>query len=261
VGFNARGWVGMLVAVLFCGNPAAGLAGDQDSQITVLMINTAAVREPVLRNAETSAARIFRAAGIDIVWVNCGAREEAVDEECGQVLSSNEFVVHIVPSGRTSSDLVFGVAFLGEDGKGKYANIFFDRVQEAHRELGAEISGLVGMVAAHELGHLLLGFHAHSCAGIMTAVWKESVVSQMQMGSLWFTHEQALRMRARIDEGRRMLVRLRDVDGKTPSGQPPAERRYVYGRYVCGATFEGIQPSGACGLLAAEDGASLRRLR
>lgn len=256
MGFNAGGWLGMMVAVLFCGNPAAGLVGDRDSQITVLMTNSAGVREPVLRQAEAEAARIFHAARIDIVWVNCGAREDPIDEDCSRVPGSNEFVVHIVPSGKTSSDLVFGVAFLGEDGKGTYANIFYDRVKEAHRELGAEISRLVGMVAAHELGHLLLGFHAHTCAGIMTAVWKENVVSQMQMGNLWFTREQALRMRARIDDGRRMLVSLKEADGETPSGQPPGRRRYV-----CGATFEGIQPWGTCGLPAAEDGASLRRLR
>lgn len=259
--FKAAGCVGVLSAVLFCASLAAGLTSDRDSQITVLMTNGASVRESVLRDAEVEAARIFRDAGIAISWVNCTAGKNPFNKNCDGIPGTNEFEVHIVPNGKTKSDLVFGVAFLDEDGRGKYANIFYDRVTEAHRQLGAEISTLVGMVAAHEIGHLLLGLHAHSNAGIMTAVWRENVVNQMQTGTLWFTHQQAQRMRARIEDGRRpTLVSVSGTDGDTPSGQP-GRRRYVYGRHACGVTFEGIQPWEWCGLPATEGGASQRRLR
>ena len=63
--------------------------------------------------------------------------------------------LHIVPTGKTSSDLVFGLAFLDERGVGKYSDVFLDRIEEACAESGADLSRLLGAVAAHELGHLL----------------------------------------------------------------------------------------------------------
>jgi hypothetical protein len=116
--------------------------------------------------------------------------------------------LQIAAKGRTSSDLVFGVAFLAQDGDGKYSNVFYDRVERAHSDFGAPVSRLLGAVSAHELGHLLLGSHAHSNAGIMTPVWKEEVLRRMEMGSLLFNSDQATRMRTRIRRGERTLVSM-----------------------------------------------------
>jgi hypothetical protein len=115
-------------------------------------------------------------------------------------------VLHIVPTGKTSSDLVFGLAFLDEDGRGKYGDVFYNRIAEAHHESGANLSLLLGTVAAHELGHLLLGSHAHSYAGVMTPVWRGDVLRRMDMGRLLFTPEQASVMKARIGGQEMSLV-------------------------------------------------------
>lgn len=56
---------------------------------------------------------------------------------------------------------MFGVAFLAEDGSGKQSDIFFDRIDKAHRANGTSTSSLLGAVTAYELGHLLPGSHAH----------------------------------------------------------------------------------------------------
>jgi hypothetical protein len=106
--------------------------------------------------------------------------------------------LHIVPTGKTSTDSVFGVSFLGEDGSGKYSNVFYERVAEAHHEWGANLAALLGTVAAHELGHLLLGSHAHSYIGIMAPVWEGESLRQIAMGGLHFTQEQSSLMRTRL---------------------------------------------------------------
>jgi hypothetical protein len=110
-------------------------------------------------------------------------------------------VLHIVPTGKTSSDLVFGLSFLGEDGDGKYSDVFLDRIEETRRASGKDLSRLLGTVAAHELGHLLLGNHAHSLAGVMTPIWKEKTLRYADMGCLLFTREQAALMRTRLEAG------------------------------------------------------------
>jgi hypothetical protein len=203
VGFNCG--AGLLLIVLLSGEMAAGRVGEKGAQIRVLVSNSVRMSGSVLNHAEEEAARIFRTAGIDIVWVNCPGGFVLASDACRHVPGFNEFVMHIVANGRTSSGLVFGVSFLDSDGAGKYSDVFYDRVEEAHRKSGEDISQLLGTVAAHELGHLLLGTNAHSCSGIMAPVWKKDILRQMEMGNLLFSSEQASRMRARIgDRGIRM---------------------------------------------------------
>lgn len=190
MGFNCS--AGLLVIVLLSGNMAAGRVGEEGSEIRVLVNNSVRMSGSVLNHAEQEAARIFRTAGIDIVWVNCPGGFVLASDVCRHVPRSNEFVMHIVANGRTSSDLVFGLSFLGQDGAGKYSDVFYDRVAEAHRESGEDISQLLGTVAAHELGHLLLGSNAHSCSGIMAPVWRKDILRQMEMGNLYFSSETSI---------------------------------------------------------------------
>lgn len=165
--------------------------------ITVLVHNSTTLSAEIVKEAESETARIFRSAGIAITWVNCFAGGEK--EVCRQTLGPRQVVLHIVPTGKTSSDLVFGLAFLDDRGSGKYSDVFLDRIEEACRQSGMNLSRLLGTIAAHELGHLLLGSRAHSYAGVMTAVWKEKTLRYESMGLLLFTAEQSSLMRARIE--------------------------------------------------------------
>jgi hypothetical protein len=196
--FGSNCCVGLLAIVLLSGNLSASRGSKEDSEITVLVNNSAGLSSNILKQAEVEASRIFRAAGLDVVWVDCSSGTVGADSACSRAPRSNEFVLHIVSQGRTSSDLVFGLAFLAQNGDGKYSDVFYDRVLEAHRDSGVDVSNLVGTVAAHELGHLLLGSHAHSYDGIMSPVWTREVLRRMEMGNLQFNSDQASRMRARI---------------------------------------------------------------
>jgi hypothetical protein len=198
MGFRFNG-VGLQLVVLLWGSIAGASNGDPAVPgITVLVNDTAQISPSVLHKAELEAARIFRSAGIEITWVNCAGGIATVYEVCHQVPGANQFVLHIVPRGRTSTDLVFGLAFLGQDGSGKYCDAFFDRIEEATHDLGTSVSQLLGTVAAHELGHLLLGSHAHSRWGIMEPAWKEESLREIGMGTLLFSREQSRLMKTRI---------------------------------------------------------------
>jgi len=188
MGFTS-GWGLALGSVLLWGSVAA--AQDRNSGITVLVNDSAGVKPSVLRKAEREAGQLFDAAGIEIQWVNC-----AETDECRHMLGPKEFVLHIVHGGRTRSDFVFGEAFLGEDGRGQYCDIFFDRLQQTQGDVNLAL--LLGAVSAHELGHLLLGSHSHSGIGIMEPRWRQEDLRNVGMGRLLFTPEQARSMRNRI---------------------------------------------------------------
>jgi hypothetical protein len=183
-----------LGSVLLC---AVGAAGQ--SSVTVVVNNSARVRSDVLSKAEAETARLFQEAGISIHWLHCGETDA-----CRRRPLHNELILHVVPTGKTQSDFVFGEAFLGEDGRGQYCDVFFDRIKAAQENTDG--GRLLGVVAAHELGHLLLGSRAHSRVGIMEPIWEQESVRKLGMGLLLFTPDQARFMRRRIAEEDRLQV-------------------------------------------------------
>ncbi len=179
---------------------SAGTLDQNKPEITIFVYNTARVSPRDLALAQQQATMIFRQAGIATAWVDCTAA--SLKGAC-QPAGPGQFIVHIVARGKTSSDAVFGLAFLGNDGTGKYSDVFYDRIEKMHRDSGASPARLLGTVAAHEIGHLLLGSQSHSAMGVMSARWRGEEMRRVSMGGLRFTSEQASRMRARIDDSQR----------------------------------------------------------
>lgn len=206
MGFKEKRWVGITAVLLWS---ALGVAQSDSSGITVMVIDSAKVPSAVLQKAEAEAERIFRNSGVEIRWVNCLKKGEKRD--CHHTPGTNEFMLHIVPDGKTQSDMVFGEAFLGEDGTGKYADVFFSRVRAAAETPELNTSELLGAVTAHELGHLLLGSRSHSKTGVMEAVWKQDSLRRIWMGSLLFTREQAQAMQRRVDTATPSLMAVRGL--------------------------------------------------
>lgn len=199
MGFPSKRGLGLRLAVLLLVSmSAAADTANETPGIEVLVYESSLTSPSVLQQAEVEAHRIFRRAGIEIVWVNCSIASRLAVEACHSVAGPDKFVLRLVSAIGSPDDIVFGVAFVGQDGNGKYSDIFLDRVENAHRQLGVSLSRMLGTVAAHELGHLLLGSHAHSVLGIMAPQWDQGRLRQMDMGNLLFTSEQASRMKARI---------------------------------------------------------------
>jgi hypothetical protein len=198
MGFTLKAYLGSGLLFLIPGPLlSAGTIDQNNAEITIFVYNTARVSLPDLSLAEQQASMIFRQTGIVTAWVNCSAA--SLKGPC-RPSGPSQFILHIVAHGKTSSDTVFGVAFLGTDGTGKYSDVFRDRIEKLHRDSGISPARLLGTVAAHEIGHLLLGSRSHSATGLMSAHWREEELRRVSMGGLRFTSEQASRMRARIDD-------------------------------------------------------------
>src|SRR5579863_2392926 len=98
--------------VLLWGSGAVAQMTDLKA-IVVIMQDDTGMASSVQRRAEGDVSSVLRAAGIQVVWINCQKRNH--DNDCGHVLGPSEFEIHIVPTGKTRSELVFGEAFLGEN--------------------------------------------------------------------------------------------------------------------------------------------------
>ena len=197
MGFNFKTVAAVLLFAIFAGMLASAQTDVHNTVgITILVYNDGKLPPSQLSAAERQASFIFRRAGVVVEWLTClDASGEAA--ACRHLSPGAQFVLSIVHEERVSNDIVFGAAFLSNDG-GKYCDIFMDRIERLHHETGVEISDLLGAVMAHEIGHLLLGSHSHSPFGIMTARWQKETLDCVSMGWLFFNSDQASRMRRRI---------------------------------------------------------------
>ena len=193
--FTLRWFWGMASVVLLCAIAAAE-TGANSSQVRVLVYRTVPVPGAILERARIEALRIFHAAGIQLLWVNCSY--EIPNPACRVEATGTVLYLHIVAGTRSSNDMVYGEAFVAEDGGGNLADLFFDRIKNAERTFGIDPGRLLGTVAAHEIGHLLLGSHAHWPIGIMTPIWEGDSLRFVGMGALFFTPNQMIRMRERL---------------------------------------------------------------
>ena len=138
-------------------------------------------------------------AGVDVSWVNCERRFPLSNTHCLDDAQNSDLILRIVPNARTYTSEVFGVSFLDEVGQGTYADVFLTPIQQMtalDRELS--LDAILGDVIAHELGHLLLGNHAHSVQGIMRARWQADQLHGLSAGRLFFTTDQAAQLRNNV---------------------------------------------------------------
>jgi len=167
-----------------------------DQAVTVAVYDDVQLSSDVLSNAEQEATRVFDKAGVRTLWILCKSNSEPdPDSRCQNHAHPTHLALRIVPRAWKTSDSIFGVAFLSEDGTGAYGDVFYDSVEKLHRDWNVSLPRVLGHVIAHELGHLLLGSNAHSRQGIMRPDWHGDELRRASMGDLLFTAEQARSMR------------------------------------------------------------------
>lgn len=177
----------------------SGQAGA-GTRVTISVYNDAEVSADVVGRAEEQASRIFQRAGIEVTWLNC--RIPAASEEASQACREAVFPEHLhlrivrKPLGLKGETL--GISFQANDGSGCYADLFYEPMEQLHENDGVDIASLLGYVAAHEIGHLLLGRNSHSATGIMHARWTANELASAKTRELVFSEQESRRMKAKL---------------------------------------------------------------
>jgi hypothetical protein len=173
----------------------SGQLEGEHPAITVRLENWAEASAVQLSGAQNAAAKIFRAAGIEINWQLVLSRISSPERRTGATLLM-----------RISRSQDFGYAepsigFRWERGPNDFlAIVFLDRVEKLARrwDVRSETAAVLGCAMAHELAHLLLGSE-HSSDGIMRAEWNSKAVRLAARLELQFTAGQAAAMREQLN--------------------------------------------------------------
>jgi hypothetical protein len=159
--------------------------------LMVLVQDDASVPANTLESGKEKARRVFQHMDVEIIWLEHGdARLE------DPAVLRSLVVVHLVAREMTdrtkTADSVFGMASPGTH----LVIVFYNRIENLSRTGDhKDTACILGHVVAHEIGHLLLGPHAHSLAGIMQAVLNTELAGR---GWLFFTASQAQLIRAKL---------------------------------------------------------------
>jgi hypothetical protein len=201
------------------GYPAAA---ESELVVSVAVYNYAAVSEATLVKWEAETQRIFAKAGVEVGWRNCiilGKRVECPPRD--HSLLAARIVLRILPSPMvkrlTAAKSEGGFATrCPSDVLVCHAYIFYDRAQDLVRDgAGVDLSQILSVMAAHEMGHLLLGADSHSRVGIMRSKWGPPDFQAAASGQVIFTAQQAEQLQAELRK-RMALGR-----GRADAGEPP----------------------------------------
>jgi hypothetical protein len=176
------------------------VSGAKAGTITVRVYNSAHVPAPKLVAARRTAEAVFRDTGLKVIFRLCGAQSSLADpiDPCSEPLQPSEFVVRVIDAPVFNPALhpeAFGVAYVvQETNRGWLATVFSDRIGGAASRVGVEADTLLGLVIAHEIGHLLLGVGYHGETGVMRADWPDDLLGGAR-GQWHFSRLEAAAMR------------------------------------------------------------------
>ncbi len=157
--------------------------------VRVVLHDDAGVPVETVDRARQELSRVFRKSNIPFAWIGT----DACEGSCLRIR-----IVSKSLGGKSSNRQVVGIAPGTRELRGKLAYVFYDRILVYSAELGLDASQMLGHVMAHELGHLLLPYGAHSLTGIMRPAWDRPQVNGATSGTLTFTSDQAELIRTRL---------------------------------------------------------------
>lgn len=182
------------IAVVFLS--ASLTAQTQTPTLKIHLYNDAGVSAKIVLQAKDRASEIFRQAGVITKWYDCSPKTASVPG-CDS-LEPDTISIRIRRDTGQIGEGIFGAAFLGNDGHGQYADIFFDRIRRLSEDWKVSLPALFGYIVVHEIGHLLLGPNAHTWLGIMKASWTHEQLEKIGRGELWFSDKESKAMRERL---------------------------------------------------------------
>jgi len=164
-------------------------------RVGVLVRNLSDVSEETLLKGEAGCGEVFRAAGIEIAWMNAAGNVNWN----GPDVVIRAAIVPRAPKSRGSD--VFGIAAPSKP-DGIQLFIYYDKILALSWLTGLPVHVVVSVAFAHEIGHILLQSTEHSLAGVMRSEWGGRDLNEFEGGVLRFVPQESARMRSYVLSGR-----------------------------------------------------------
>ncbi len=164
----------LLVGVMVVLASASALAQPRDAiALTVRIHDYAHLPIESLESAQEQVQQLYADIGVHTIWATSLRPTESPDPPIAR--DSEELLINILPfpmSRRLGvAEQILGLAVGTPLERGKVAYVLFDRVRRVAATSARQPADVLGVIIAHELGHLLLPHGSHSPIGLMRGVW------------------------------------------------------------------------------------------
>ena len=184
---------------------------DPELRFQVLVYNYAGVSPGTLSHAKQEAGRMYGQIGVAVEWRDCPlpAEEGQPEPLCGLPSAPTRLSLRLLSNSMgqrvTPRYDVLGWAFLPANGSfGLTANVFVGRAWQRADVCPLSRSLVLGLLMAHELGHLLLGRPEHAVSGAMSVPLMKGCPESMSRGrkslprDVFFLSQQAGQIRDHV---------------------------------------------------------------
>lgn len=186
--------VGGLAALV----PVGSLAAPAAPTLVVKVYDLTGVSEVEMARARETMRAILGLAGVNAVWRDCAAieRSDRASTVCAHPRAPEELVIRIVAAGPNAVADVLGFSAVDvRQASPSLATVLADRVGLIAAQTQADRGHLLGLVIAHEIGHLLLGSNGHGDSGLMRPHWNGEELRRDQPTDWVFSRAEARRLR------------------------------------------------------------------
>lgn len=171
--------------------------------VVVFAYDYAKVPDRELREATKVAAKIFERIGVELDWRNCPVETTEATHECQGPLPMKPIYLRIIRRTEDQRQMSNGIALgnalhPGNAVEGANASVFVDRVEEIAALSSFSSAIVLGMAAAHEVGHLLLPTGRHHRTGLMRFAFRRAELHSAHNKRLGFTRKQAKLIREAV---------------------------------------------------------------
>ena len=192
--------VGCVVALLAL---PVSLRADAPLRLVVRLYNGVSLAGVDIDAARGAAESILRDTGIEVSFRYCRMASPGGGawDNCEEPRKPGEIVVRIInapdPSVALDLDALGSSYVLKSTDQGWLATVYADSVASAASRAGVDRRTLMGLVLAHEVGHLLLG-PGHASAGLMSAQWPDAALRRGAQSNWRFSTDEAATMQERL---------------------------------------------------------------
>ncbi len=169
--------------------------------VTIRVYDLYGLSPQVRQEALAMASEALDHAGVQAIIVDCSLRPAAI--ACTTSVAEGELVLRILRHPREGAH-VLGEAVVG--GANTIATIYAAAIADRSRRNGVPLAMIAGRVAAHEIGHLLIGTNVHATHGLMRPSWD---LQRLDRGDWDFTSEDAATIRSRLSQRSEVLLAAR----------------------------------------------------
>jgi hypothetical protein len=147
---------------------------DEMLPVTVRIHDYAGIPAACITSAQEHVTNVYAAIGVQTIW----AKTQKPDKSAvpAPKYAPGELLINIVTPEMSRrlgvAQRALGLAAVTLVSGGKIAYLLFDRIREFALTSGGQPADILGLVLAHEIGHLLLPYGSHSPAGLMRPVWR-----------------------------------------------------------------------------------------